>query len=53
MLALLARWVGNAGPGMAARLGPPVVETVQRGQVVDRRVADFGLSWPLPAPDGL
>ncbi len=52
-LGLITRWVGNPGAGMTARLAPPVIETIQRNRVVDRRLAPLGQTWPLPAPDGL
>ena len=53
VLSVLARWMSNPADGLAARLAPPVIEVVQRGRVVDRRLAGFGIAWPLPAPDGL
>jgi hypothetical protein len=53
VLGLVARWVANPGEGTTARLAPPIIEVVQRGRVVERRVADFDQSWPLPVPDGV
>src|SRR4051812_41752426 len=53
VLGLVARWVANPGDGQTARLAPPVVELVQRGRVIERRVVDFDQRWPLPPPDGV
>ncbi len=53
VLALVTGWVSNPSEGHSARLAPPVVEVIQRGSVVERRVVDFGQQWPLPAPDGV
>ena len=53
VLSVVARWAGNPASGATAQLAPPVIELVQRNRVVERRLADFGQRWPLPAPDGL
>lgn len=52
VLGLVARWTASAVERPTARLAPPVVEVVQGGRV-ERRLVDFGLWWPLPAPDGV
>jgi hypothetical protein len=52
-LALVTGWVSNPGNGHSAHLAPPVVELIQRGNVVERRMMDFGQQWALPAPDGV
>ncbi|HEY8583307.1 MAG TPA: hypothetical protein VIL49_10175, partial [Capillimicrobium sp.] len=52
-LSLVTSWVANPGAGQSARLAPPVVELIQGGAAVERRVADFGLDWPLPVADGV
>jgi hypothetical protein len=53
VVGLVARWVANPGDGLTARLAPPVIEVLQHGAVVERRLADLGQTWPLPAPDGV
>jgi hypothetical protein len=53
VLAILARWIPAANNERRVRLAPPVVELVQRGSVVERRVVDFGLRWHLPAADSV
>jgi len=53
VLGLVARWVANPGDGQTARLAPPVIELVQRGRVIERRLVDFGQPWRLPTADGL
>ncbi len=52
-LGLVARWIGNPGDGVTARLAPPVIELVGRRGVLERRVEAFGQEWPLPHPDGV
>ena len=53
VLGLVARWVGNPGEGMTARLAPPVIELVGRRGVLERRVEAFGQEWPLAHADGV
>lgn len=51
-LAVCAQWfqhLARAGTISA----PPVVETVVNGRVDRRTVADLGIAWSLPRPDGL
>lgn len=50
-LGLLATWLGSVSGEV--RVAPPVVELIQGGHVVERRVLDFGLEWHLPRPDGV
>lgn len=50
---LIRVWVHGTPADVAAVLGPPVLEELQGGRVNRRSVLDCGLSWPLPAPDGL
>jgi hypothetical protein len=52
-LSVLTSWVCQPGPGVTARLAPPVIEVIQRGRVTSRTVEDFGQSWPLPVADGV
>ena len=52
-LSLIATWVSTPAPDVAARLAPPVIEVFQRGHIVERRIQTFGISWPLPAADGI
>ena len=52
-LGLVARWVGNPGKGVTARLAPPVIELVGRRGVVERRMEALGQEWPLPHADGV
>jgi hypothetical protein len=50
-LSLLVTWLdADISTAIPA---PPVLEVIQRGRSVERRVVDFGLRWPLPAPDGV
>lgn len=51
-LAVTAQWFGHlARPGTVS--APPVVESIVGGRVERRWVADFGVAWSLPAPDGV
>jgi hypothetical protein len=54
-LAAVSSWVRavHSDSRELLRLGPPVLELVQQDQVAERRVVTFGLSWPLPPPDGV
>jgi|ERR1700677_346776 len=51
-----ATWLADVGMTdfEALRLAPPVLETwAPGGRLMSREVVDFGLDWPLPAPDGI
>jgi hypothetical protein len=51
-LGVVARWVSNPAEGQSARLAPPVIEVIQRGRVIERRVETFGTdAWSLPVAD--
>jgi hypothetical protein len=52
-LGLVTRWVTNPGFGSSAQLAPPLVETIVRGRIMERRVESFGLNWSLPPAEGL
>lgn len=53
LLGLVTKWVANPGFGVSAQLAPPIVETIVRGRILERRVESFGLDWPLPPAEGL
>ena len=51
-----ATWLEDVGTSdfEALRLAPPVLEAwAPGGRLISREVVDFGLEWPLPAPDGI
>lgn len=50
-LAALTHWIQHLAPPSAS-LAPPVIETLVRERVSDRRIMDLGIAWSLPAPDG-
>jgi hypothetical protein len=52
-LTLLTSWVCQPGPGLTARLAPPVIEVTQRRGLTARAVERFGQPWPLPIADGV
>jgi len=49
----LATWLSLPTGPVAPLLAPPVIEVIQRGQVEQRYVEEFGAQWPLAQPDGL
>lgn len=52
-LGVLLRWLQGRGSNEAARLAPPVVETLSNGRLLERTVQTYGQQWDLPAPDGV
>lgn len=52
-LAVLLRWLQGRGDGEAARLAPPVIETLSNGRLLSREVHDYGQQWGLPVADGV
>jgi len=51
-----AGWLEDVGTSTfhGLRLAPPVLESwATGGRLLSREVVDFGLSWTLPAPDGV
>lgn len=53
LLGLVTKWVVNPSVGVSAWLAPPIVETVVRGRIQERRIESFGLDWPLPCALGM
>jgi hypothetical protein len=53
LLGLVTKWVANPGFGVSAQLAAPIVETIVRGRIFERRIETFGLDWPLPPAQGL
>lgn len=51
-LVVTAQWFGHLAPA-GTLTAPPVVETIVGGRVERRYVANFGVAWSLPAPDGV
>ena len=53
VLVIVTRWVCNPGEKVTALLAAPVIEIIQGGATVERRVEELAVTWPLPHPDGL
>jgi hypothetical protein len=47
VLRTLVRWAAAPGTERPIRLAAPVLEVVRAGRVAERRVASFGIDWPL------